>query len=96
MLEVADTLYKHKLYGLARVHGYRRCLLYLGIKATKLGQERHENMGDKERDLPGVGDSKEGGKADMPGLPLRNFVTSCGEEKAIVMAVSLLTVPMAT
>jgi len=93
LLEVADTLYKCKLYGLARVHGYRRCLVYMGIKASKLGQESQEKKKEEEkREVIKVDNGQEGVKVNMPGLSFQDFVSSHGDEKDVVKAVSLTTI----
>ena len=42
ILEVADTLYQQRLYGMARAHGYRRCLLDKGIRSMEGEKEEEE------------------------------------------------------
>ncbi len=73
MLEVADCLYQQKLYSLARMHGYRRCLLEYKIREARLDEEKGSSV-----------------KEEVAGelQSLEEFVASCDEERAVIVAVS--------
>ena len=73
MLGVADSLYRLRLYRLARVQGYRKCLLAAGIQPQVVGDER------------GATNMEEGKEGVLGNLC--QFISTCESEMTIVAMV---------